>query len=507
MFPVIAMVALRVGARWRWGTAAVLGGGVLASLLLGVIASVGAAGPDRLYFRTDIRAGELLVGALAGLWWTNRDHSLPPAMAKVVRTIGPVAVALMIGLIATSDYRDIGWYRGGLIAYSLVSIAVILAAVEPSGLVRRALAARPLVRVGVLSYNAYIIHWPLFMWLSTRADLPDPARLAVGTVAALALAELAFRFVESPIRHGRDLAPRVLLGGGAVVSVIALVVASVAPGLAIRDDEGLEEAANTLEEHLAHTAAAVGEAPTIGIFGDSTALVMSIGVAIFDDEDTTVRLGPGSAGLGCTLTVPATYLHQGTRVDSSAECVDWLEGWTFASDVGDLDAAVLMFGPWEVKEMQPDGFGEPGVIGTPEIDGLIEERLEAGIEALVHTPVIVVLTSPRIEPGRVDGRSPAAQEPDADPGRMDRLNEIVLDVASRHSKVAVVDYADWLHSTGDDARLRPDGVHLTNETATEVAAPLTATIAHVIAVAEGSTDAGDTQSPMPVLQKATADRS
>ena len=508
LFPVVAMAALALGSVRHWATSAFLAAGIAASVAIGIVASADVVGPDRLYFRTDIRMGELLVGALAGLWWTRRGHALPGRVSRWVRLSGPVALVAMIALISTSDYRDIGWYRGGLVAYSLVSVLVVLAAVEPAGPVRRFLALPPLVRVGMSSYSSYVIHWPLFMWLATRTEMSGAARLLVGTVATLVLSELAHRYVESPLRHGRDgrhMRPWKLVGGGVVISVLAVVVAVAAPHLALRDEEALEQAADTMEEHLEITAAAEGEAPTVGLFGDSTALVLSSGIAIFDDDDATIRLGAGWAGLGCSVTAPASYVYEGTPMNSPEACSEWLDFWALASTTGNLDVAVLHFGPWDVKEMKPEGHDGFAVIGSPEIDQVIEDRVSAGIETLARdTPVIVLLTSPYIEPGRVDGRSPANQQVDADPARMDRLNEILTEVASRYPQVAVIDFAAWLQATGEDERMRPDGVHLTEESAIEVAAPLAATLVEILAVADGEPASTD-EELMPVLSQAVAD--
>ena len=133
VFPLLAMLGLGLSRRWRPAAAVVLGVGALASLAAGIIGAAGHTSPDRLYFRTDIRAGELLVGALFGLWWVNGGRRISDRAHGMIRVGGAVLLVVMVGLIATSDYHDAFWYRGGLLAYSLVTVGVILAAVEASG--------------------------------------------------------------------------------------------------------------------------------------------------------------------------------------------------------------------------------------------------------------------------------------------------------------------------------------------------------------------------------------
>jgi len=80
------------------------------------------------------------------------------------------------------------------------------------------------------------------------------------------------------------------------------------------------------------------------------------------------------------------------------------------------------------------------------------------------------MTSPRIELGRTTVPPPAF--PASDPGRMDRLNELVAEVAAeRPDVVRVIDVAGHLRGLpgGElDPRLRPDGVHLTEDASEEI---------------------------------------
>ena len=106
--------------------------------------------------------------------------------------------------------------------------------------------------------------------------------------------------------------------------------------------------------------------------------------------------------------------------------------------------------------MDPDGPTGRGVIGDPQIDALIEQNLTAGIESLLpHTRVVAIATSPFVEVDRLNGRSPDSPAPESDPDRMDRLNEIIVEVASRYPEVAVVDLAAWVDDLPDDRRHAP----------------------------------------------------
>ena len=144
-------------------------------------------------------------------------------------------------------------------------------------------------------------------------------------------------------------------------------------------------------------------------------------------------------------------------------------------------------------------------IGEPEHDAETEQRLTEGLDALTEKlPVVMVMTSPYIEPGRLNGRSPAKQAPDADHARMDRLNEIIRKVAARYPNVAVIDLAGWIEASGRDDELRPDGVHFTDKVAKEVGPQFAATAQRVLDVANGKAEPEDDPKGFPVLQWAKA---
>jgi peptidoglycan/LPS O-acetylase OafA/YrhL len=500
LFPLVMAAAMTWSANWRRSAAIVLVLGIGLSLAMGIIASGSDVTVDRLYFRTDIRAGELLVGALFGLWWMGPGRTLSAALHRLIRIGGAALLFVMVGMIATSDYRERFWYQGGLIAYSLITVAVILAAVESHGLVRKLLSWPPLVYVGVVSYGAYLVHWPLFMWLYTETAVPGAVRLIGGTAVAIALAALSHHLLELPIREKR-FAARPMIGFGISTASLAIAVALATSHFADPEATPLETAAKEVRTVPALSAAAPSEAPTIGVFGDSTALLLTLGLAYYDDKDKAIRVGQGWSDLGCTPSAPAYFILSGKEEASNSKCDGWVQKWRAASDAGQLDAAVVQFGPWEVRETRMPGADSFSVIGEdPARDALIAERITEGLNALAKTPLVIIMTSPYIEPGRRNGRPPMEKQPDADPARMDHLNKIIVEVAERYPNVAVVDLAAWVNSSKEDRRLRPDGVHFTREVAEELAPHFATTFAVVVDVFKGGKIPEDTSGMIPVLR-------
>ena len=68
--------------------------------------------------------------------------------------------------------------QGGLLAYALLSGALVLATCVP-GPARRALAVEPLRRLGLISYGVYLVHWPIYLVLDEQRTGLDRFPLSI----------------------------------------------------------------------------------------------------------------------------------------------------------------------------------------------------------------------------------------------------------------------------------------------------------------------------------------
>ncbi|HEV2244376.1 MAG TPA: acyltransferase, partial [Streptosporangiaceae bacterium] len=159
--------------------------------------------PTRVYEGTDTRALGLLIGAALAMAWPSRRPAPSARAVRVLVDVGGVAGLAVIALLIwrTGQYSPF-IYRGGLIALSVATAAVLAAAACPGTWNGRVLGWGPLRWLGVRSYGIYLWHYPIIVLTSPANSTENLTRAALQTAATIAVAALSWRFVEEPIRHG-----------------------------------------------------------------------------------------------------------------------------------------------------------------------------------------------------------------------------------------------------------------------------------------------------------------
>ncbi len=161
--------------------------------------------PSRVYYGTDTRAAGFLIGAALACAWSPSPGRSRRSGARPIDLAGLAAIGALAGCFLAVDEFQPLLYRGGFALVALVAALVIAAVAAPSArLVPAALGWRPLRWVGLRSYSIYLWHWPVFMVTRPQLDLPLDGLPLLGLrlLATLALAEISYRLVETPIRRG-----------------------------------------------------------------------------------------------------------------------------------------------------------------------------------------------------------------------------------------------------------------------------------------------------------------
>jgi lysophospholipase L1-like esterase len=353
-------------------------------------------------------------------------------------------------------------------------VAVVAACLVP-GPVAGLLAVAPLRRLGQISYGLYLFHWPVFRWLSPeRLGTSRTVAFLVAVPVSVALAALSSTLLETPIRTGawprpRDPAPGrrppvlALAAGAAAALVVAGALLVPTEPVPIDIDATAAEF-----DRLASRVDVRPGAPVIGVFGDSTATAMSLGLAQWAQATGNLEFGPGMTELGCGIIIEGE-IRYGTRAgDPSGRCEAKDERYTEAA--AQLDLAIVQYGPWDVADHVLPGVDGWRTVGDPTYDAaLIDEALRLIDLLTADGAVVLWVQPPLVRLGTVDGRPPAEPFPTSDPDRMHRFREIGEELAeARPDTVRLVDLAGWMADLpGGELTpdLRPDGVHFTQEAA------------------------------------------
>lgn len=124
-----------------------------------------------------------------------------PASIDVLGIVGLVGLAAMVAF--TNGYTAFQ-YRGGTLLCSILTLMVIAACVQPQTMVARVLSAEPLVWVGKRSYSIYLWHYPLLLLMNPVANISDTPwwQYILQMLVVVAVAEISYRFIETPFRKG-----------------------------------------------------------------------------------------------------------------------------------------------------------------------------------------------------------------------------------------------------------------------------------------------------------------
>jgi peptidoglycan/LPS O-acetylase OafA/YrhL len=199
--------------------------------------------PSRVYYGTDTRALELLVGAALAMVWPSRRLTgrVTPQARRTIDAAG-LAGLVVIGLMfwRSSEFSPF-LYRGGFALLALGTALSVAAFAHPASRLGPIVGCKPMRWIGERSYGIYLWTLPIIVLTSPQGvHGPNLLRAILQVAAIMAVAELSWRYVENPIRHGalgrlwaqwkagrlkRERVPRegwMLIGAGGIVVAFAI---------------------------------------------------------------------------------------------------------------------------------------------------------------------------------------------------------------------------------------------------------------------------------------------
>ena len=472
-FPLVVLAAAVVGR--RLGRVRLAVGGALALLLIASCVAAVAVGPatdggdpSRSYYGTDVRAAELLVGAGLAVVLTRLRE-----LRRWLTWTAPAALAAVLWSWHAVAQTDGRLYGGGLLAHALAVAVVIVAAHAPASMTARILAVPPLRWLGRISYAAYLYHWPVFLWLTPARVGVDGWRVhALRLTVTLLLAEASTRWLEEPVRASRRLrtprSSRVAVATGAIgvaaaVAVAALVPATSAPATPTTGG-AVSASAMTPTPLPPPVSTPAAEPLRVYVAGDSVALRLGLHLQTWGVANGRMRVWAGG-WLACAAARGGTYRYAGVAKRMDDRCNEWATIRARELDEIRPDVVVVSYGVFDVLDRRLPGSRTWQHLGQPAYDAYVRSELRALQDLLASRGARVVwLTSPYIQTGGDEtGHRPATPFPEWDHARMDRYNELVVEVAATSDDASVI-----------DRRRRPvpqpDGIHPSIEGSDELAA-------------------------------------
>lgn len=216
IWPLLLMGVLRLKSK---GLAlAVLSSIIAISVICSVLLWYAKVSYFRMYFGSDTRAHELLIGCVAALiltWGTIRQSI---RFQQTFHTAAAISFAGILLAIFLVRYNTAFVYNGGFTLVALGTAIVILDLLLFPSLLSRFFEIAPLVWIGKISYGLYLWHYPIFEasrrffegWMNPILDE------VLGVVGTFLVATASYYFIERPFlklsrRYSTDTAKPLLI--------------------------------------------------------------------------------------------------------------------------------------------------------------------------------------------------------------------------------------------------------------------------------------------------------
>ena len=423
-------------------------------LVVGIVVATNSSSLTFVYSSTVTRSAEISVGCLlAFVIKPIKRLTSKPLLDHLASLLSFLAFAALTTLTLKSSMQTSAYAHGGLALVSLLSVLLIIGA--SFGRVASAVFSfRPLTWLGQISYSLYLVHFPIRIILIWSGILPD-IQTWLSVAISLIVATLLFRFVERPFRESR-YSPNTKL-----VSATALVLLFTITQIVIRqnppiDEKGFESLQKELET-LTENSGVLGDRtlPRVAIFGDSTAVRISLGLSQaksdfqFVGGYTVVGCPIGNGGLRRGFAVSGDDPNEVVwPVEAECKTQHWIDT---TRSLAPIDVGIILTGNWDLVGRQIDELGTDWyTIENPQYQSWLLREMEFAIDGIHNAGVNQVMWMTL--PANV-GYQPSQ--------RLIIFNQLVEKVASTRDWIKVVDYASYIQGHNE---WRPDGIHVSETT-------------------------------------------
>ncbi len=412
---------------------------VLTALSMGAMVLLfDPAASSRAYLGTDARAAAILAGAAFAIL-LRPDTSFSSTSVRRLDLLGGAALVLL-GLAWWKLEGDNPLlYRGGFWGTELCALALIACAVAGKrSVIARLLSLQPLPLLGMVSYGAYLWHWPVYLVITPdRVPLPPLAFHALRLGVTFAITAASYRFLEQPIRkRGVPFRRPWLVVPAAVALTVALM-------LAVTPSSSRTARSGPIGLPLAPSAP---DAWRLLVVGDSTANTLGWSIRGLRSPNISVELG-GEDGF--------CLQNDGPK---------WATWSTLVKDAQPNATVVVLSGAFLYGMTADDSWRNAC---NPAWNAAFEKGLMERLRDLKSTKSTLWMATVPYPLGPYDNAKFRA--------RVDCINPLVRNVVSAIGGIRVLDLAEIQCPKGECLRtfeghsIRPDGVHYDLEGAKAIA--------------------------------------
>lgn len=204
VWPIVLLGGLYVLKKRSTFSIVILIGVLTSAILMGVMYQPGFD-PSRVYYGTDTRSFELLIGCLLAFVWPMKrlsSKNLSIQLRNILNMTSFITFGILILSVIFIDEYQSFLYRGGMLLVCLNTAILIACVCHPSSLLGKLLSWKPLRWIGTRSYGIYLWHYPVMVLGTPVQEIGNPVYWHVGlqVVLTFVIAELSYRFIEVPIR-------------------------------------------------------------------------------------------------------------------------------------------------------------------------------------------------------------------------------------------------------------------------------------------------------------------
>jgi len=179
-------------------------GALCSAMLMGILYKPGMD-PSRVYYGTDTRAFELLMGCFMAIIFPMKKFLSQKATVRKVKTLNITSMitfaVFILSVIFMNEYQTF-LYRGGMLLLSLNAAILTACICNPNSYLSGLLSWKPLCWIGKRSYGIYLWHYPIIVLSTPASEIGHQTwwRILIQLAITFIIAELSYRYIEMPIQ-------------------------------------------------------------------------------------------------------------------------------------------------------------------------------------------------------------------------------------------------------------------------------------------------------------------